>query len=121
MSDVAPSALVAEFTTEDAIVAAAHSLNGAGFRRIEAYTPLPIAGLDVLTERQIALPVIIFLAGLFGCVGSLLLQWWAAAIDYPINIGGRPLAAWVAFGPTTFELTVLAGVAGGFIAWFAVC
>jgi hypothetical protein len=35
------------------------------------------------------------------------LQYWAAVIDYPINIGGRPLNSWPSFVPVTFELTIL--------------
>jgi hypothetical protein len=35
------------------------------------------------------------------------LQWYAAVVDYPINIGGRPLHSWPAFIPATFEITIL--------------
>ncbi len=32
---------------------------------------------------------------------------WAAAVEYPLNIGGRPLASWPAFIIPAYETTIL--------------
>ena len=34
-------------------------------------------------------------------------QYWVSVIDYPLNIGGRPLNSWPAFVIVTFEMTIL--------------
>jgi hypothetical protein len=51
-------------------------------------------------------------------LSGYLLQWYSAVIDYPINSGGRPLHAWPAFIPPTFELTVLGGALAAFFGCF---
>src|SRR5262249_34431039 len=43
-----------------------------------------------------------------GCIGGYLLQDWASAIAYPLNVGGKPYHSWPAFIPVTFECTILA-------------
>jgi hypothetical protein len=35
------------------------------------------------------------------------LQYYTTVIDYPMNIGGKPLFSWPAYFPVCFELTVL--------------
>jgi hypothetical protein len=43
-------------------------------------------------------------------------QWYAAVVDYPINIGGRPLHSWPAFIPATFEITILGAAVAAVLA-----
>ncbi len=53
-----------------------------------------------------------------GVVGLLVgfgLQYWSAVINYPINVGGRPLDSIPAFVPIAFELFVLFGAFSGVI------
>src|SRR5438105_5025624 len=75
---------------------------------MDAYTPFPVEHLaEELGFHHTALPLIVLIGGLIGCGGGFLLQYWISAVDYPLNIGGRPLNSWPSFIPVTFELTIL--------------
>jgi hypothetical protein len=100
--------LMAEFHSPTEVVEAAHRVHDAGFRKVDAYTPYPIEELsEALELHQSPLPKLVLVGGITGLLAGLGLQYWTSAIDYPLNIGGRPLASWVAFIPVTFETTVL--------------
>jgi len=114
------SALVAEFDNEARLVAAAYRLREEGLIKIEAYTPYPVEALDVILPRpRWGLPVLVFTAGMLGVAGGFFMQWYGAAVSYPINIGGRPDASWPGFIPIAFEIAVLCAVSAGFIGFFA--
>jgi hypothetical protein len=100
--------LMAEFEDPNDLVAAARRANQAGYRCMDAYSPLPIEELhEALGGHHTKLPLIVLIGGLAGCIGGYSLQWWAATIAYPVNVGGRPLHSWPAFIPVTFECTIL--------------
>jgi hypothetical protein len=119
LSEARLHGLLAEFEGAAPLIAAARSLRQAGFRRLESYTPIPLDELDdLIAGRRTRLPLSMLACGLAGFLGFFLLQSWAAAIDYPINIGGRPLLSWPAFLPSSLEVGLLAAVAGGFVLFF---
>jgi hypothetical protein len=105
--------LLAEFGNPEELVAAARRAREAGYRKMDAYTPFPVEELNEALELgQTWVPLIVLIGGLLGAALGYGMQYYIAAIDYPLNIGGRPLHSWPAFIPVTFELTVL--VAGLF-------
>ncbi|HWP45415.1 MAG TPA: DUF3341 domain-containing protein [Blastocatellia bacterium] len=100
--------LMAEFDSPTAIVAAARRAYEAGYRKMDAYTPIPIEELtEAIGFKHTKLPLIVLIGGLIGAAGGYALQYWASSIAYPINVGGRPLHSWPAFIPVTFETTIL--------------
>lgn len=100
--------LIAEFDSPGHLVTAATRARDDGYRRMDAYSPFPIHEMTAaLGMRRTKLPIVVLVAGLVGTATALLMQWFASAIHYPLNVGGRPLASWPMFIPITFELTIL--------------
>lgn len=103
--------VMGEFSTPEDLLAATRKAREAGYKHIEAYTPFPIEGLSDAVGfhgfRSNWVAVWTLIGGVGGGLTGFGLQYWVAAITYPINIGGRPLNSWPAFIPVTFELTVL--------------
>ena len=108
--------MLAEFDSPTDLVDAARRTYGAGYKKIDAYSPFPIDELaDAIGFHKNGVPLVVLVGGLLGCAGGYVLQYWIAAINYPINIGGRPYNSWPAFIVVTFEMTILfAGLAAVF-------
>ena len=108
MSRPAIYGLLAEFHSADAIVEAAHDVHAAGYRKLDAYTPYPIEELiEALHIGRSRVPRIVLAGGITGLLAGWGLQYWSSVIEYPLNIGGRPLNSWPAFIVPSFETTVL--------------
>lgn len=101
--------LMAEFATPTDIVQAARRAHEAGYRKMDAYSPFAIEELsEAIGFHHTRLPAIVLTGGVLGCVGGMAMQYWMNAVNYPLNVGGRPLFSWPSFIPITFECTVLA-------------
>ncbi len=100
--------LMAEFDSPTELVLAARRAHEEGYRKMDAYTPFPIEELsDAIGFRHTRLPLVVLIGGVLGCLGGYGLQYWVSAIEYPLNVGGRPYNSWPSFIPVTFETTVL--------------
>ncbi len=115
-----PFALMAEFHSSKELINAIRESHKAGYKQMEAYTPYPIEEVwEELGHHRSWLPLIVLIGGILGCLGGFFLQYWASVINYPLNVGGRPLNSWIAFIPVTFETTVLFAAGAAVLGMFA--
>ncbi len=102
--------VVGIFEDETNLVHAAEDVVAKGIDIYDIYTPFPVHGLDDLLKiKRTRLPYVTFLAGGAGLAVALTLQIWTSAVDWPLNISGKPYISTLAFIPISFELTVLFG------------
>lgn len=100
--------IMAEFDTPADLVHAARRTYEAGYKKIDAYTPFPIEELsEAIGFHRNHVPLVVLIGGILGGCSGFALQYWINVIDYPINVGGRPLNSWPAFVVVTFEMTIL--------------
>lgn len=109
--------VLAEFDDPDRLIAAVRRTREAGYKQFDAYTPFPIEGLAAAMDIAGPMPTRAAVAGgVVGAGAGLLLQWWINVVDYPLNIGGRPLADWPSFALPAFETAVLFAVVAAVLA-----
>ena len=118
MSAVPPYGLLARFSGAEPLLQAVRQMRAESpGTPVEAYSPFPIPGLDAaLGAARNLIPWLMGLGGLLAGLGTFALEGYSAVIDYPINVGGRPLGSWPAFVPPAIEMAVLGAVLFGVIA-----
>src|SRR4051794_41298739 len=98
--------LLAEFSTHEELIHAAEEAYAAGFRKMDGYAPFAVEGLAEALGKKNRLPLLVLIGGIIGGIVGYFMQWYANAISYPINIGGRPIHRRPALLSTTFQLTL---------------
>lgn len=89
------------------------------YQALEAYTPFPVPEISkLLSPGSDPLPLWALAGGLFGALSGFVIQSYSAVVNYPINVGGRPLFSWPAFLPATILLTLFWGAAGATLGMF---
>lgn len=112
--------LMAEFSDDKKILAAARSAREHGFQRMDAFTPFPVDGLsEALGQKKSIVPLIVLVCAIVGGLSGYFMEWYATSVSYPVNVGGRPLNTWPMFIPITFELTILSGALAAILGMFA--
>lgn len=107
------------FDSEAGIVAATRRARSDGFSIVDVFTPYAVHGLDeAMGVRRSRLPWACFLMGATGALLAVWFQFWTSAVDWPIDVGGKPWNSLPAFVPIMFEITVLFAGLGVVLALF---
>jgi hypothetical protein len=111
-----------ELLTPEDLLRAVGALRARGYRRIDAFSPYPVKGLEeALHLRRSPLTWRVLPVALLGAGFGYLIQLWCNGVDYPLDVGGRPLNSVPAFIPITFEAGVLAAAVSGCFLLFLLC
>src|SRR6266852_9388463 len=100
--------VLAEFKSAERLLESARKLREEGYSRLDTYSPFPLEGTsEALGLSKSRVPLLALVGGLGGATLGYLVQWLTNAVDWPINVGGRPPHSTPAFVPITFESGVL--------------
>jgi len=81
--------LMAEFATPEQLLEASRKVRDAGYRRMDAFSPMPLEGLgEAIGFRSTAVSPLVFAGGAAGACGGFALMYWITVIAYPHNVGG---------------------------------
>lgn len=110
------------FESEEQVVKAAYKTREMGYKKFEALSPYPIHGMEEACGiKRSWIPYVTFIAAMVGLSAGLLLTWWTSAVDWAVNIGGKPFFSLPAFIPIMFELTILFAALSSVVALFYAC
>lgn len=99
--------LAAEYEDQHDLLEAVRAARAEGYTIMEAYSPLPLEEVAHAIGHKNRIPLIVLAGGAFGALVGYGMQYWMSAVDYPLNVAGKPHDSWAPFIVITFEMTVL--------------
>jgi hypothetical protein len=100
--------VIAEFPDGESLVRAAGGMRGKGYADLDIHSPYPLHGAaEALGLRRPFIPIVALGGATLGFLMAYGLQLFSNAIDFAINVGGRPPHSVPTYIPITFEGTVL--------------
>jgi hypothetical protein len=97
-----------EFDNPEDLIEACEKAYAAGFRKMDAYAPMPVEGLaEAIGFKKNKVALFAMCGGIFGAIGGFSFLQWITNVAYAHNVGGRPTNSWPAFIPITFECMIL--------------
>ena len=116
---VARRFVLAEFATPEALLAGTRKVREGGYKDLDTHTPMPLHGLDeALGLGRPKIPTIVLCGAIAGAFIAYSMIYFCNVIDFPINVGNRPLHGPPANIPITFELAVLLAGCSSFFGFF---
>lgn len=110
--------LLIEFDSAESLQRARDTLFEDGWTPLDTFTPtLPAEDESAAALYPRSLPIAALFGGLVGGIACFTMECYAAMIDYPINVAGRPNASLIAFVPPALETALLGAALGVVIAF----
>lgn len=101
------------FDDEIKTLKAVRDLRKRGQEVDDVFMPYPVTEMpEALGLKHSRLGWVCFSGGILGGIIMMNFQIWTSAIDWAMNIGGRPNNSIPAFVPPTFEFAILLGALG---------
>ena len=103
------SGVLGAFKYEDSAVAAIKGLKEKGFRDLTVYSAAPNHHLEAALDHPISwVRAFTLIGALTGCAAGFGMTIWMSR-DWPLLVGGKPIAAIPPYVVLAFELTILYG------------
>jgi hypothetical protein len=114
--------ILAEFESVPALLKALERVRDDGYACFDAYTPIPVHGIDEAMDIKMSrIPWLALIGGITGVAAGLLMQWWMNAVNYPYISSNKPFFAYPQAFPITFETMVLLSAVSAVGGLFALC